>query len=88
MASPLVLHGIPIRDLWTPPQLGRLPTCVAMYFPTPSAAAVDRSPSTGLFPPHSPTHVLARPPSTYLHNIHRHRFGLPFIWWTDIHRRT
>ncbi|KAJ7695818.1 hypothetical protein B0H14DRAFT_3041492 [Mycena olivaceomarginata] len=30
--------------------------------------------------------VLARPPSTCLHNIHRHRFGLPFIWWTDIHR--
>ncbi|KAJ7300473.1 hypothetical protein DFH08DRAFT_1090579 [Mycena albidolilacea] len=43
MAWPRVLHGMPIRDLWAPPQLGRLPTCVAMYFPTPSAAAVDRS---------------------------------------------
>ncbi|KAJ7300472.1 hypothetical protein DFH08DRAFT_979635 [Mycena albidolilacea] len=31
--------------------------------------------------------VLARPPSTCLHNIHRHRFGLPFLSWTDIHRR-
>ncbi|KAJ7315583.1 hypothetical protein DFH08DRAFT_1086831 [Mycena albidolilacea] len=43
MARPRVLHGMPIRDLWAPPQLGRLPTRVAMYFPTPSAAAVDRS---------------------------------------------
>jgi hypothetical protein len=55
VAWPRVLHGMPIRDLWAPPQLGRLPTCVAMYFPTPSATAVDRSLFTGLFPPHSPT---------------------------------
>ncbi|KAJ7818715.1 hypothetical protein B0H14DRAFT_3876934 [Mycena olivaceomarginata] len=43
MAWPRVLHGMPIRDLWAPPQLGLLPTRVAMYFPTPSAEAVDRS---------------------------------------------
>ncbi|KAJ7881565.1 hypothetical protein B0H14DRAFT_3857742 [Mycena olivaceomarginata] len=55
MAWPRILHGMPIRDLWAPPQLGRLPTRVAMYFPTPSAAAVDRSLFTGLFLPHSPT---------------------------------
>ncbi|KAJ7848146.1 hypothetical protein B0H14DRAFT_3867290 [Mycena olivaceomarginata] len=43
MAWPRVLHGMPIRDLWAPPQLGRLPARVAMYFPTPLAAAVDHS---------------------------------------------
>ncbi|KAJ7661871.1 hypothetical protein B0H14DRAFT_3076908, partial [Mycena olivaceomarginata] len=189
-ARPRVLHGMPIRDLWAPPQLGRLPTRVAMYFPIPSTAAWPVLSSTGLTPLHSPTQsalssslfclqffllllsltpsstlsshrfgssslpppfphcnslfaasspihlrlprcllacsapphihsacehiahrfcfaafgrptpvspyprihvslrngVLARPPSTCLHNIHRHRFGLPFIWWTDIHR--
>jgi hypothetical protein len=43
MVWPRVLHGMPIRDLWAPPQLGRPPMRVAMYFPTPSAAAVDLS---------------------------------------------
>ncbi|KAJ7860009.1 hypothetical protein B0H14DRAFT_3625335, partial [Mycena olivaceomarginata] len=43
MAPPRILHGMPIRDLWAPLQLGRPPTRVAMYFPTPSAAALDRS---------------------------------------------
>ncbi|KAJ7312292.1 hypothetical protein DFH08DRAFT_822329 [Mycena albidolilacea] len=43
MAWLRILHGMPIRHLWAPPQLGRLPMRVAMYFPTPSAAAVDRS---------------------------------------------
>ncbi|KAJ7304720.1 hypothetical protein DFH08DRAFT_1089153 [Mycena albidolilacea] len=43
MVWPHVLRGMPIRDLWAPPQLGRPPTRVAMYFPTPSVAAVDLS---------------------------------------------
>ncbi|KAJ7824089.1 hypothetical protein B0H14DRAFT_3469610 [Mycena olivaceomarginata] len=65
MARLRVLHGMPIRDLWAPPQLGRLPTRVAIYFPTPSAAAYALSGS--LF---NPTAILLIVAFTYPFLLH------------------